>query len=41
MEGERIRVHANPDFADDIPWYLGLVKGYAERKRIQMRFGRG
>ena len=30
MEEERIRVHADPDFADDIPWYLGQVKEYTE-----------
>ena len=30
MEGGKIRVHADPDIADEIPWYLGLVKGYTE-----------
>ncbi len=30
MEEERIRVHADPDLADDIPWYLGQVKEYTE-----------
>jgi HPt (histidine-containing phosphotransfer) domain-containing protein len=28
MEEERIRVHADSDLADDIPWYLGQVKEY-------------
>jgi len=27
MEG-RIQVYADPDLADDIPWYLGQVKEY-------------
>ena len=30
MEGERIVVHADPDIADEIPWYLGQVKEYTE-----------
>ncbi len=30
MEEERIRVHADPDLADEIPWYLGQVKEYTE-----------
>ena len=30
MEEERIVVHADPDIADEIPWYLGQVKEYTE-----------
>ena len=30
MEEERILVYADPDLADDIPWYLGQVKEYTE-----------
>ena len=30
IEEERIIVYANPDFADEIPWYLGQVRAYAE-----------
>lgn len=30
MVEERIVVYANPDFADDIPWYLGQVRDYTE-----------
>lgn len=30
IEEERIIVYANPDFADEIPWYLGQVRDYAE-----------
>ena len=30
MEEERIVVHADPDIADEIPWYLGQVKAYTE-----------
>ncbi|MCF8144902.1 MAG: Hpt domain-containing protein [Deltaproteobacteria bacterium] len=30
METERIVVHADPDLADDIPWYMGQVREYIE-----------
>ncbi len=30
MEEERIVVHADPDIADEIPWYLGQVREYTE-----------
>jgi HPt (histidine-containing phosphotransfer) domain-containing protein len=30
MGKERIVVYADPDFAEDIPWYLGQVKEYTE-----------
>ncbi len=30
MEENRIVVHADPDIADEIPWYLGQVKEYTE-----------
>jgi HPt (histidine-containing phosphotransfer) domain-containing protein len=30
MEEDRIVVHADPDIADEIPWYLGQVKEYTE-----------
>jgi len=30
MVEDRIVVHADPDLADDIPWYLGQVKEYTE-----------
>ncbi len=30
MEEERLVVYADPDIADEIPWYLGQVKEYTE-----------
>jgi len=30
MEEERIVVHADPDIADEIPWYQGQVREYIE-----------
>jgi len=30
MGEEKIVVYADPDFADEIPWYLGQVKEYVE-----------
>ena len=30
MEENRIVVHADPDIADEIPWYLGQIKEYTE-----------
>jgi len=30
MGEEKIVVHADPDIADEIPWYLGQIKGYTE-----------
>jgi len=29
-ERERIVVHADPDLADEIPWYMGQIKEYTE-----------
>ena len=30
MNQEKVVVYADPDLADEIPWYLGQVKGYTE-----------
>ena len=30
MEEEKIIIYADPDIADEIPWYLGQVKEYTE-----------
>ena len=30
MDEEKIIIHADPDLADDIPWYMGQVKDYME-----------
>ena len=30
MEESRIVIHADPDLADDIPWYMGQVKDYTK-----------
>ena len=30
MKEEKIIVYADPDIADEIPWYLGQVKEYTE-----------
>lgn len=37
MVEERIVVHADPDLADDIPWYKGQVTDYA--KAIETAMG--
>lgn len=30
MDEEKIVIHADPDLADEIPWYMGQVKDYTE-----------
>ena len=30
MDEQKIVIHADPDLADDIPWYMGQVKEYTQ-----------
>ena len=30
MEEQKIVIHADPDLADDIPWYVGQMEEYTE-----------